>query len=300
MNGYNLESGTAAMEGDAIQAPESAANAGIESNETIEELPRIDELDLLFLEITSKCNLQCIHCYANSGPELPMTLGMTRDKWRKVLRDASNLGCQRVQFIGGEPTIHPDLLELIADANGLGYQVIEVYTNGTIMNSRMLECFREFNATLAFSVYAANPEIHDSITKRAGSFETTIESIRQSIEFGIPLRVTIVEMEQNAGHIDATEAMLASLGVKTIKVDRLRGIGRGNITLGVSDPMEEMCSDCGKGQLAVDSAGNVYPCLLSKYYGLGDVSGGLEPILAGEALHLFRTKMRSRYSSTAE
>lgn len=294
MNVYNPESGTAASEGAVIPAPESASNAGVECNETVDELPRINELDLLFLEITSKCNLECIHCYANSGPELPMTLGMTRDKWRSVLRDGSKLGCQRVQFIGGEPTLHPDLLELIAEASGLGYQVIEVYTNGTIMSRRMLECLRDFNATLAFSVYAATPEIHDAITKRAGSFETTIRNIRQSIEFGIPLRVTIVEMEQNAGQIDATEAMLASLGVHTIKVDRLRGIGRGNITLGVSDPMREMCSDCGKGQLAIDSAGNVYPCLLSKYYGLGDVSGGLGPILEGEPLHLFRTKMRSR------
>ena len=298
MNGYKLESNSARLQSDAMRAAEPVPS-GIESKEKTDELPRIDELDLLFLEITSKCNLQCIHCYANSGPELPMTLGMTRDKWRKVLRDASNLGCQRVQFIGGEPTIHPDLLELVAEANGLGYQVIEVYTNGTIMNGRMLECFREFNATLAFSVYAATAEIHDSITKRAGSFEATIENIRQSLEFGIPLRVTIVEMEQNAGEIDATEAMLAELGVQSIKVDRLRGIGRGNITLGVTDPMGEMCGDCGKGQLAIDSAGNVFPCLLSKYYGLGDVSGGLEPILGGEALQLFRTKMRSRYCSTA-
>ena len=139
MNGYKLESNSARLQSDAMRAAEPVPS-GIESKEKTDELPRIDELDLLFLEITSKCNLQCIHCYANSGPELPMTLGMTRDKWRKVLRDASNLGCQRVQFIGGEPTIHPDLLELIAEANGLGYQVIEVYTNGTIMNIRMLEC----------------------------------------------------------------------------------------------------------------------------------------------------------------
>ena len=78
--------------------PEAAAMAG---------------LSFLWLEITGKCNLTCTHCYADSGPAGTLQGAMTLEDWTGVIHQASALGCRQLQFIGGEPTLHPDLPALI-------------------------------------------------------------------------------------------------------------------------------------------------------------------------------------------
>ncbi|HEX7660536.1 MAG TPA: radical SAM protein [Pseudonocardiaceae bacterium] len=62
------------------------------------------ELSFIWLEITGTCQLECSHCYAESGPR--GTHGeMSGSDWCRVIDDAASLGVQTVQFIGGEPTM---------------------------------------------------------------------------------------------------------------------------------------------------------------------------------------------------
>lgn len=65
----------------------------------------------LWLEITGRCQLECQHCYAESGPSGTHGAMSTVD-WLRVLDQAAALGVQTVQFIGGEPTLRPDLPRL--------------------------------------------------------------------------------------------------------------------------------------------------------------------------------------------
>jgi MoaA/NifB/PqqE/SkfB family radical SAM enzyme len=48
--------------------------------------------------------------------------------WRNVIEEAASLGCSKVQFIGGEPTVHPRLSDLLVEARRIGFDFIEVYT----------------------------------------------------------------------------------------------------------------------------------------------------------------------------
>lgn len=65
-------------------------------------------ISFLWLELTGKCGLECVHCYAESGPS--GTHGsMTADDWKSVIDQAVAAGVSMVQFIGGEPTLHPEL-----------------------------------------------------------------------------------------------------------------------------------------------------------------------------------------------
>jgi MoaA/NifB/PqqE/SkfB family radical SAM enzyme len=76
-----------------------------------------NDLSFLWLEITAKCNLLCTHCYADSGPRGDLHGNMTYSDWTRVIDEAAELGCPSVQFIGGEPTIHPRLADLVDHAN---------------------------------------------------------------------------------------------------------------------------------------------------------------------------------------
>jgi MoaA/NifB/PqqE/SkfB family radical SAM enzyme len=89
--------------------------------------PVTDRLSFLWLEITGKCQLRCAHCYSDSGPR--GTHGsMTMADWMRVIDQAAALRVSLVQFIGGEPTLHPHLPALIQHALSRMMEV-EVYTN---------------------------------------------------------------------------------------------------------------------------------------------------------------------------
>ena len=86
------------------------------------------QTSFLWLEITGKCQLECVHCYAGSSPR--GTHGeMVFDDWKRVISEAADAGVQHVQFIGGEPTLHPHLDELVDHALGARLRVEVGYSN---------------------------------------------------------------------------------------------------------------------------------------------------------------------------
>jgi MoaA/NifB/PqqE/SkfB family radical SAM enzyme len=56
--------------------------------------------DFLWLELTNRCNLQCTHCYAESGPDADVSNQLSVGEYEHLLREAFELGCRKVQFIG--------------------------------------------------------------------------------------------------------------------------------------------------------------------------------------------------------
>jgi MoaA/NifB/PqqE/SkfB family radical SAM enzyme len=135
------------------------------------------DLSFLWLEITAKCNLECVHCYADSGPRHHLLGGMALDNWLTILRDASSLGCRQVQFIGGEPTLHPHLTSMISFAAAQNYEFIEVYTNATHLGEQLLQAFVQHRVHVAFSFYSDDPELRAGRTHgflTGGIFDSAI------------------------------------------------------------------------------------------------------------------------------
>jgi MoaA/NifB/PqqE/SkfB family radical SAM enzyme len=126
-------------------------------------------LSFLWLEITSKCNLFCVHCYADSGPRADVYGNMTYAHWTRVLDESAELGCHGVQFIGGEPTMHPRLEDLVEHANHRHFKFIEMFTNATRLGRKLLGCFLRNRVHVATSFYSDDPAIHEQITRREGS-----------------------------------------------------------------------------------------------------------------------------------
>jgi MoaA/NifB/PqqE/SkfB family radical SAM enzyme len=226
-------------------------------------------LQFLWVELTNQCNLQCSHCYAESGPQTFSRDALNLAQYRQVIVDAHKAGCRRIQFIGGEPTLNPDLPLLIELCCDLGYSFIEVFTNLTRLPGDLINCFRQNGVHVATSVYASRAEIHDAITHRPGSFSRTVGNIRRLSEAKIPIRAGIIEMSENAGESQSTVQFLADLGVERIGTDRVRHFGRGSVT-GQCD-MRELCGECRGNILCVGSDGNISPCIMSKFWSVGSL-----------------------------
>ena len=248
-------------------------------------------LKFLWLELTNRCNLQCVHCYADSGPYTEVANALTQAEREHLIHSASDIGCRRIQFIGGEPTLNKDLRALIENAGRAGYELIEVYSNLTHVSDELLACFARSGVCVATSIYAPSAEVHDAITTVPGSFRRTVENIRKLGAAGIKLRASVIEMPQNAGLTESTLRFLKSdLQVHRVKIDRLRHFGRG----GTCDQgMGELCGACANGTLCVGVDGTVSPCIMSKHWRLGSVrETSLREIVYSARLNRFQADLR--------
>lgn len=232
----------------------------------------------LWLELTNKCQLECIHCYADSGPNGGHG-AMAADDWMSLIDQAAADGINMVQFIGGEPTMHPRFVPIMAHALGAGLDV-EVYSNFVRITDEMWELFVTPGVSLAFSYYAKNPAAHNAVTRRP-THAATRRNAETAAALGIPIRAGVINVGNDQ---DAREAIddLKSIGITKVAVDRIRGVGRG----GDGTPAPgELCGRCGHDVAAVSANGDVTPCIFSRWLSVGNVrETPLAEILGGPAM----------------
>jgi MoaA/NifB/PqqE/SkfB family radical SAM enzyme len=249
-------------------------------------------LDFVWLEITGKCQLTCEHCYATAGPR--GTHGaMSCEDWCRVVGEAADLGVGMVQFIGGEPTSHPDLARLIGYARSCGLRV-ELFSNLLYIRAELWEIFSQHGVSLATSYYSDDPIEHENITKGSQSHRRTSANIAEAVNRGIPLRVGLIGVREGQ-RIAQARAQLALLGVTKVGYDDLRQVGRG-----VRDrqPDEsQLCGRCGQGVLAISPDGVVWPCVFSRWLSVGYVrEQSLLEIMKGSAIARARLDLQEAFS----
>jgi MoaA/NifB/PqqE/SkfB family radical SAM enzyme len=238
------------------------------------------DLRFAWFEITGKCQLSCTHCYADSGPRGTEGV-MSPQDWARVIDHVAELGAHSVQFIGGEPTLHPDLPEFVDRALGAGLAV-EIFSNLVQMSSRLWDTFSRPGVRLATSYYSDTASQHDAITRRRGSHARTRANITEALTRDIPLRTGVIDVS-SSDHIGrqrthAARDELVQLGVPHVGVDRIRGVGRGaNASLdgssrdGSSKGTDQLCGRCGHGAVAISPTGEVWPCVFARSISLGNI-----------------------------
>jgi MoaA/NifB/PqqE/SkfB family radical SAM enzyme len=249
-------------------------------------------LELLELEVTGQCQLECRHCYANSGPR--GTHGeMAVGDWLRVIDQAACMGVKRIQMIGGEPTLYPGTPTLVRNALAQGMEV-EVYSNLVNVTPDMWELFWSPGVRLATSYYSDDPDAHNAVSRRR-SHHKTRANIERAVALGIPIRVGLIEIDE-AQEIEKALATLKRLGVQRIDPDRMRGIGRG--VRDGEEGVDQLCGQCGDGRLAVLPSGKVTPCVMSRWMDLGNVRNSSLSKIDSEAGQV-RSHLREAFSRRA-
>jgi MoaA/NifB/PqqE/SkfB family radical SAM enzyme len=223
---------------------------------------------------------------------------MTDIDWHRVIEGAARLGVGTVQFIGGEPTLHPALPRLVGHA--LAHRMsVEVFTNLVHVTPRMWDTFTRPGVSLATSWYSSDPGEHATITRRP-SHGRTAAGIAEAVRREIPLRVGVVGVVEGQ-RVDQAGEVLTSLGVpaEAIGYDDLRQVGRGVRT--ASADVTQLCGNCADGVLAVSPSGEVWPCVFSRWLPLGNVlNQPLADILAGETTTKVRGELVEAFAAQAD
>jgi hypothetical protein len=224
------------------------------------------DLSFVWLEVTGKCQLQCVHCYAESGPS--GTHGkMDTPDWLRVIDQSMDLGAKTAQFIGGEPTVHPDLVTLAVHALNRGFQV-EIFSNLVRVRPALWELFSAPGVSLATSYYSDDPGQHEEITGRRGSYAKTRANIAEAVKREIPLRVGVINLGGEQRWRQAV-AELETLGVTAIGCDRLRQVGRG--VRNMRPDTAQLCGNCANDFAAISPMGEVWPCVFTRWMPSGNV-----------------------------
>lgn len=114
------------------------------------------------------CNYRCKFCYAGfeqqrKQPKISLDAGL------KIIQDLATQGVEKINFVGGEPMLHPHLNDWIIESKRVG-MTTSIVSNGTNMTRQWLEYMRPHLDWLGLSVDASNDEIH-AIMGRANARE---------------------------------------------------------------------------------------------------------------------------------
>jgi pyruvate-formate lyase-activating enzyme len=184
--------------------------------------PYVDSLmpRRLWLYTNYDCNLQCDYCCVVSGPRAdPRRL--PADRIRTVVDQAAAAGLERIFVTGGEPTLRPDLPELILYITDR--LPLTLLTNAMLLRGPRWERLRPFveaGRPIVFQVSldSANPDLHD-LHRGRGAHARALEGIRTLLATGARVRLAASLPEEHLDEIPRLHVLADSIGIA--KDDRI-------------------------------------------------------------------------------
>jgi len=177
-------------------------------------------------EMTTACNLRCIHCHASGGK--PTADELKTDDAKRLLDELAQVPEFRMMaFTGGEPLVRKDLFELLAYSQALGF-TNTMATNATLIDDDVARRLRRFGlAIAAVSLDGFTAEQHDMVRGISGSFEAALRGMRALRRAGIVLHINITAMEYNVEQLVDLMRLVDELGTGILLMYQLVPVGRG-------------------------------------------------------------------------
>lgn len=185
---------------------------------------RIDESSLwkdkrlllgrLDIELTERCNNNCLHCYINLPADNPAVKKreLSTDDLKKILSEAVSLGCLVVRFTGGEPLLREDFEELYLFARKSGLKVL-LFTNATLITVDLIALFTRIPPLekIEVTVYGIEKSSYEAVSGVPGSFKAARRGMNLLLENKIPFVVKGVFLPSNKDEIDEFESWASTI-----------------------------------------------------------------------------------------
>jgi MoaA/NifB/PqqE/SkfB family radical SAM enzyme len=177
----------------------------------------------LFFHILTRCNLHCRHCYINPRQHGRKTLSLaTIEAWLEAFE--VERGQANVIFLGGEPTLHPDLPQAIRHAKALGYGSVTVDTNGYLFYNFLEKIDPSELDYLSFSLDGASALTNDALRGK-GSFARCLDGMGKAKARGFAVSLIYTVSSANLEELAQMPSLIRQNGVDRffIQVIGLRG-----------------------------------------------------------------------------
>ena len=253
------------------------------------------------IEIIRKCPNNCVHCSSFSHIKRKEIIDLSIII--AMVNDAKILGATTICLSGGEPFLHPNIIEIVSHISSCGLECY-IYTSGIMINKDdfcslskdvLSNIVGKVNK-LIFNVEASGEAVYNKIMGTTGCFNLLKESIKKAVDLSIVAEAHFVPMKLNIHEIKETLFMCEQLGVSKISFLRLVAHGRAfenetelmldesemkylkellveinkssrlSLRVGVpfSDSREKTRCEAAKGKLNIKYDGSVFPCEVFK------------------------------------
>jgi len=178
----------------------------------------------IFWEVTSECNLRCLHCVVAAGDRLEREL--TTEQGFALIQEWAAMGVSDITFSGGEPLMRKDLFQLarMAVEQNIGVQLA---TNGTLLAPDIVGQLKDLNITPQVSLDGSNREIYAKFRGGKKSFDEAVRGIKLLVDADIDVTIGTVLSKHNIDDIDNMLELVEQLGVKYFRLIPFIPSGRG-------------------------------------------------------------------------
>lgn len=216
---------------------------------------------------TNRCNLNCLHCHQNSGVADEREL--TTEEAFTVIEKLGEAGISILTFSGGEPLVRSDIYDAIKQADDSG-MLCTIASNGTLMTKRVAKKLKESGIKrVEIGLDGCNAETHDFLRNTPGSFEATIQGIKNCVEVGFDeICATMTLHSKNVEELRDTVELAEKLGVTRFYLNRLIPAGRGKEVVNLDVTNDEKI--------------NALECIYNKFY---------DSVLRGEGIQCYSRGM---------
>ena len=192
----------------------------------------------LILNATYRCNNRCTFCA--TGTRTQVDGNFARQK--EILVKYRRLGVRMLDIDGGEPTLNPNLFKLVGLARRLGYEAVNVTTNGRMASYERFakELARSGATSILFSIHGHNAQIHAQNVGVAEAFEQTLAGVRNVVRYAPPnveLGANVTITKSNHRYLPEMAQLVWDLGLRWYNIQFLTPFGRA--TRSVCPDMQE-------------------------------------------------------------
>ncbi|WP_157237908.1 radical SAM protein [Desulfobacter curvatus] len=157
----------------------------------------------MVMDLTARCNNDCVHCYINRPAHDRQALEkeLTLDEIKAITAQAVDLGVLWILLSGGEPLLRPDFSEIYTHVKTRGV-FVSVFTNASLVTDEHIRLFKKYPPReIEVSVYGTTPEIHKSVVRK-NTFESTMTGINRLLSAGLPVTLKSTIMQANFSDFD--------------------------------------------------------------------------------------------------
>jgi len=185
-----------------------------------------DKKPVVVWNVTRRCNLKCVHCYAHARDQV-FSDELSTEQGLKILDDLARFGSPVVLFSGGEPLMRPDLLELAGYAVSKGMRAV-ISTNGTLITPTVAQQLKTIGLSYVGISLDGMEGINDRFRGVKGAFAKALEGIKACQQAGIKVGLRFTMNRLNVGEIPSIFDLLERFDIPRVCFYHLVYAGRGS------------------------------------------------------------------------
>lgn len=219
--------------------PSDALRYGRESKRLPSHLLQFskDKKPVVVWNMTRRCNLKCVHCYAQAK-DIEFENELSTEEGKALIDDLTQFGSPVILFSGGEPTMRKDLPELAAYAREKGMRAV-ISTNGTLIDKDLAKKLKDVGLSYVGVSLDGIRETNDKFRGMKGAFDAALKGLHNCQEEGIKVGLRFTINKQNVKDIPAIFDLLEKENIPRICFYHLVYAGRGSKMVSEDLSLEE-------------------------------------------------------------